>query len=666
MKISSKPAVVEILSAIEDRFKIVSGLSGNLSKYPIKKEDHLEFITDKDKAREYAEVFTPVYMVDEMLGTVPGFSSGTANLDLCSGYGQFSVRMLRKFFKESGTSFRNSFDVFGYLRGRHFFNELQLSSCYKLLWVFSKDINLFIGDALKLGKLPVGAKGIWYYLSALDNWIDITGSVRALNVGCPTSSGYPVGKIVSYSVKSEKSFVSSIENIVAILNKICKEPCMSIEKIVCTKEGRQALLRIIDEASTGVEKNWQENATPEWIVREMVNCIPGGVNGLKRILVLFNVEFLECLVKEKKVSPSKIDFGYDSEIEGLYAQAIYKVHTFAVGKSMVELQEATKDKGGRYDVIFSNPPYQIEDGGFGKSARPIYHEIVMHAIDKLQPQYACFITPSRWMAGGKGLNKYRARMLKDKRIRMIQDYPNTFDVFEDIGGIAGGVSYFLWDRDHNSLCEFNGIQRDIGEFDVLVRNNTSCQILRKVLTKHTGSFCDSRVLSRKPFGLATNFSDWVPEGTPGAVKCYCPKKDGFEKWVLPQNIEDTHGVLAKWKIFTPPAGWGGNAFVGGETPVISQIFTGDKISVCLETYLVAGAFSTKKEAENYADYMRTKFYRYMLSLRVSDQHITKDRFAWVPDFGDYSHPYTDQDLYSHFGLTKKEIEHIESTIKEIK
>jgi site-specific DNA-methyltransferase (adenine-specific) len=42
----------------------------------------------------------------------------------------------------------------------------------------------------------------------------------------------------------------------------------------------------------------------------------------------------------------------------------------------------------------------------------------------LDPRYAVFVTPSRWMAGGKGLDKYRERMLSDKRLRNIS-YPSN-------------------------------------------------------------------------------------------------------------------------------------------------------------------------------------------------------------------------------------------------
>jgi len=200
----------EQLREIENRFKIVSTLDWDLSRFPMKQEDSLEFHTDKNKSREFAEVFTPLHIVDEMLQTIPdgGMTPKTRNLDLCAGYGQFSVRMIRKLYNENP-----DFNMDNYLQGYHLFNELQKSSCYKLLWIFGSKINLAIGDALELGKLPAKAKGIWYYKKGLDTWINVTELVKRLFMQHRNGS--------SYKIKKEEQFVKSFNLITGSLEHTC-------------------------------------------------------------------------------------------------------------------------------------------------------------------------------------------------------------------------------------------------------------------------------------------------------------------------------------------------------------------------------------------------------------------------------------------------------------
>ncbi|MBD3261098.1 MAG: hypothetical protein GF334_05355, partial [Candidatus Altiarchaeales archaeon] len=294
----------EKLEVIERRFKVVTGLVGDLSVFPSKKSDGLSFRTDKDKSRDYAEVFTPPHIADAMIGTIPegGLTQGKRVMDLCAGHGQFAVRVLRDLHNKHGDDFR----LTQFLNRKLYFVELQTSSCHKLLWTFSANINLAIGDALQLGKLPQKWRGIWVYLEALDEWVDVTSFVKKLRKKISNRSS-------KYRQEEEDEFVQTFEAFRDRLSQSVKEYRVEIKHILSTKEGRRMFLEYASKAADGIEQNWQSVGTPEWVVKEMVKAVPE-VKSLKRILVLFNIEFLEYLINGAGVKPSKIEFGYDSEL----------------------------------------------------------------------------------------------------------------------------------------------------------------------------------------------------------------------------------------------------------------------------------------------------------------------------------------------------------------
>lgn len=171
--------VLDILERIEGRFKAVSDLDLDLSEYPIHKKVQSQVKTNKAMSDKHGEVFTPLWLVDEMLDRVPDdgwLDQDKITMDLCSGYGQFSIRMLRKKYSILG----EGFNIKGFLRDTHNFNEIQLSSCFKLLYVFGTGINLFIGDSRQLTKLDESDKGILYYSEAEGKWVSITNKIKEI------------------------------------------------------------------------------------------------------------------------------------------------------------------------------------------------------------------------------------------------------------------------------------------------------------------------------------------------------------------------------------------------------------------------------------------------------------------------------------------------------
>jgi len=151
----------------------------------------------------------------------------------------------------------------------------------------------------------------------------------------------------------------------------------------------------------------------------------------------------------------------------------------------------------QFDVIIGNPPYQLDDGGHGTSAAPIYQLFVEQA-KKLEPRYLTMVIPSRWFAGGKGLDDFRASMLSSAKLAELVDFPGLKDVFPDVE-VKGGICYFLWDREHDgrtNVMTMRGdeiigpVSRDLNEFDVFVRDERALEILRKVLSKKEPSVLD--------------------------------------------------------------------------------------------------------------------------------------------------------------------------------
>jgi hypothetical protein len=148
-----------IVQEIENRFLEICGLDLDLSVFPLPINTPSQPRTDKDKSKEHGEVFTPLWLVDQMIlkATVEKLHQAKSTLDLCAGYGQFTVRMIRAL-----ANYDPKFRVNKWLKENHTLIELQLESAHSLLYIFGTDINLFIGDATEFKKIRKD-KGIFFY-----------------------------------------------------------------------------------------------------------------------------------------------------------------------------------------------------------------------------------------------------------------------------------------------------------------------------------------------------------------------------------------------------------------------------------------------------------------------------------------------------------------------
>lgn len=320
----------------------------------------------------------------------------------------------------------------------------------------------------------------------------------------------------------------------------------------------------------------------------------------------------------------------------------------------------------KFDVIIGNPPYQLSDGGQAASAKPLYHLFVQQAM-KLNPRYLSMIIPSRWYAGGKGLDDFRKTMLGTTQLRKLVDYANSADCFPGVN-IAGGICYFLWDKSYNGDCEITNmvgdtnvstISRSLQEFPVFVRNNVAVSILRYIKRLKEPTL-NTEVKSYSYFAIRSYERGLdKPIAADDVVLLSSAGKGFYPK----SKIIDRDNILNQFKVIITYAMSGGNKpSSDGMYQVISSLQILAPNEVCSETYLVLGVYDNRFSAENMLSYVKTKLFRFLMLQTLSSIHITKDSFAFVP-IQDFSKPWTDEELYKKYGLNENEIAFIESMIK---
>ena len=348
--------------------------------------------------------------------------------------------------------------------------------------------------------------------------------------------------------------------------------------------------------------------------------------------------------------------------DGLETHAYAFLHTTNIKARLAELF----GKNMQFDVIIGNPPYQMKGGAGGSSDSSIYHLFVEQAL-KLDPRFLSMVIPSRWLAGGRGMDDFRKAMLTGGHISHLVDYSKMSTAFPGVD-FEGGVGYFLWSNNHQGDCKYTlvlgdeeqpTVLRKLDDFDIFVRDTRAVSILQKIQLQEGASLSDL-MSGDTPFGLATNFADFSEKPLKGGIKLHVSvNQKRVVGWIKDSIVTKNRHLIPVWKLFLPKA--------YGERGAIPANVLGPGIvagtgTVCTQTYIVCGPFSSEQEAISCDAYLRTRFARFLISLRKITQDLPRAAYSWLPQ-QKWDRKWTDAALNKKYKLTKEEVSFIEKMIR---
>lgn len=328
----------------------------------------------------------------------------------------------------------------------------------------------------------------------------------------------------------------------------------------------------------------------------------------------------------------------------------------------------------KFDAIVGNPPYQLTGGSGGSNDAPIYQHFAELA-KALDPQYISLIIPSRWFSGGREnlLADFRAGMLTDRSLRKMYAYADSQEIFPTVD-IKGGLCYYLRDKSYDGDCEFTLVQgdsretdlRNLGAFEVLIRNSKLAGIVEKVMSQTDKEKCVNTIISGDtPFGIPTNPKGSTKYSLPVYDECsdehdtillFLDKTGRTTAWVNQEDIKKNSQDIGRAKVFIPKASGSGI-----DANVLGKPEYAPKNSVCSQTFLYA-AFDSEIEAKNFEAYLKTKFFRALVSASKISQETPSKTYRFVP-LQDFRQSWSDEVLYKRYGLSQDEIDFIESSIQ---
>lgn len=401
---------------------------------------------------------------------------------------------------------------------------------------------------------------------------------------------------------------------------------------------------------------------------------PMAVGITRRTLFGFRPIEGKANIKAEKLV-ERVSKGDESLIKDLKSVGFWKGNT---SKQMIE-----------FNAIVGNPPYQVKQSSDDTSANSamagaIYPLFVDLAIN-LSPQYVSLITPSRWMTkSGRGVSdSWVDEKINCNHYICIHDFILAADCFDNVE-IKGGVNYFLYSKNYDGECEYTMHQNGIAisqhnylnsyGLGIVVRDTMAMNILNKIVAVEGQYYHENNFSSL--VGPNTLFCDCAKGILNTSWEGYVTSKDekhnikyylnknrvecGYA-WISKSDMIKSFDVVDYNKVYIPEAGGSGT-----DSNVLGVPFYGEPGSICSQTYICIGFDQTqhkltKDECYNIISYIKTKFFRYLVSIKKKTQHAFAQVYQFVP-VQDFSKSWTDEELYNKYELDLFEREYIESHI----
>lgn len=294
---------------------------------------------------------------------------------------------------------------------------------------------------------------------------------------------------------------------------------------------------------------------------------------------------------------------------------------------------------------------------------------------------------------GQGISdEWVSKKLDCSHFIRMDDYLDTADCFDNVE-LKGGVNYFLYKSTFKGKCHYRlhnkgTIDKILINLDsigagIVIRDVHALPIIQKISNKEGKYFNNinfSQMVSPKHFFdkdelLNSNWTGYYKEKSQkNNIKLYVNKRldaKGFG-WIPEDIVPRNQQAIKYHKIFIPESGGSGN-----DAMILGRPFYGEPNSVCSYTYLVIGYNQddknfTKEECLSIIKYIKSKFLRYLVSVKKKTQHNVREVFQFVPlqNFTSSSDidwtksvANIDKQLYAKYDLDASEIALIERTIK---